>query len=556
MSENEDNKDKNRRKLTPEFENLLEYYTKVAEFEAREVVSPVHVDELASRFALLYEQVRKIIDWKEDHLIRRTAIERSLKRRMISKLYGISLLSGVTGKDIAKPLVYEIVRAGYFPNDSISQSKVVQVERAMNKYIYILSNSSVLKSISPFEIKKKVNFYNWIVEVAACEIDEILSPPLREIGVINFMTNMMVQRVKLIPDGQISKEDKVIQTYISVHKTLYGLDEPIIAYNLLKYRYPKWISAPDEIIKDFTQNIVKIWKGIETDLSHPKAGEFYKVCENYDATYLVLGDTLNRVSEKETDLKSRFEDWNSLKDTIKEVYDERISTLRSRLSRSAIFSTLSIFLAGGISLFMFEVPLAKLFLGEFSPLAIFVDIMIPTVLMFILVSIIRTPKKKNFDRVLEEVRKVIYKTPVLDVYEVKLTRKGKFARNIIFGFIYFLTTIISFGGVFYLFHLANVPWTSLYVDTANIAVIVFAAIVIRQKAKEVTIEDNAGVTDFFIDIFSIPLGKLGQWLASKWKEYNFVSVFFTALIDMPIMTFVEVIEDWRDFLKDKKSGIH
>ena len=37
-------------------------------------VTPIHVDEMASRIAKFYEMVRKVIDWKEDSVLRRSAI--------------------------------------------------------------------------------------------------------------------------------------------------------------------------------------------------------------------------------------------------------------------------------------------------------------------------------------------------------------------------------------------------------------------------------------------------------------------------------------------------
>ncbi|MBN2100571.1 hypothetical protein JW710_01605 [Candidatus Dojkabacteria bacterium] len=538
--------------LVPEFSELLGYYNRVREFESKDTVSPIHVDELASRVAVVYEKIRQIIDWKDEHLIRRMAIERSLKRSMISKISGIDVLPGATGENLAEPLVMEIIRGGHLPNDKIPKTKIAHVTAALNKYIYILNNNNV----GPLAVKTRVNFYNWILEVAACEIEEILSPPLKENGMMNFMTNMINKRLKLLPDNYVSAEDRVILTYIAVQRTLYNLDDPIISYNILKYKYPKWISDPNSLIREIAANSVGVWKEIEDYLSDKRGAEFYKVCEKYDAAYLVLGDALSYISSEKLHFEDVCSDWERLRDVIRKAYDERLSTLKSRLTRSAIYSTLSIFLAGGLSLFVFEVPLAALFYGHFSPIAVVVDIMIPTVLMFLLVITIRPTRKDNFERVLEEIRKIIYVTDDLDTYEVQFNKKGKTFINLLFGFSYFIVTVVSFGLVFYLFYIAKVPWTSLYVDTANIAIIVFAALVIRQKAKEVTIEENAGAADFLIDIFSIPLAKLGQWLASKWKEYNIFSVFFTVVVDYPIMTIVGLIEDWRNFLKDKKSAIH
>ena len=42
----------------------------------------IHVDEVALKVAAFYEQVRTIVDWKEEHLMRRAGIIRKLKRRL------------------------------------------------------------------------------------------------------------------------------------------------------------------------------------------------------------------------------------------------------------------------------------------------------------------------------------------------------------------------------------------------------------------------------------------------------------------------------------------
>ena len=50
----------------------------------KEGVSTIHVDEVASKVAAFYEQIRTIVDWKEEHLMRRSAIIRKLKRRFLN----------------------------------------------------------------------------------------------------------------------------------------------------------------------------------------------------------------------------------------------------------------------------------------------------------------------------------------------------------------------------------------------------------------------------------------------------------------------------------------
>ena len=91
--------------------------------EPKKNVATIHVDEVASKVAAFYEKIRGIIDWKEEHLLKRRAIERILKRRLFSKL---DLSNGNIFEDpnIAEPLVLELIRGGHFPNDKIPESKI------------------------------------------------------------------------------------------------------------------------------------------------------------------------------------------------------------------------------------------------------------------------------------------------------------------------------------------------------------------------------------------------------------------------------------------------
>src|SRR3989344_8878818 len=78
----------------------------------KEGVSTIHVDEVALKVAAFYEKIRTIVDWKEEHLIRRSAIIRKLKRRFLN----LELNSSYEKEEIAEPLILELIRGGHFLN--------------------------------------------------------------------------------------------------------------------------------------------------------------------------------------------------------------------------------------------------------------------------------------------------------------------------------------------------------------------------------------------------------------------------------------------------------
>lgn len=543
--------------LSPVIQKLIqEYQNWLISSESKGEIALIHVDEIASKVAAVYERIRKVVDWKEEHLIRRTAIERILKRKLISELSGLNFISDLEAEKIAEPLVLELIRGGHLSNDKIPRARILDVQKILEKYIYILKNNPLSKTPAPSRLKERVNFYNWILEIASCEIEETLAPPVKENALIKCMTRIMEKRIRVNPSTAITEEEKRIQIYIAVHRALFHLDSPIISYRLLKIRYPEWANLPELQLNEIAQNIFTIWEDIEKDLSHPLSGEFFKICEKYDALWLLLGDVLDMLSDNPLEIPKNISEPETLENLVKKTYGKRLSTLKSRLFRMAIYSTLSIFIASGLSLFIVEVPLARLLYGKFSPLAMVIDIMVPTLLMFLLVAIVRPPSLSNLERVVTQIKDIVYQEGGKDIYEIKVRKKTKLILNFIIGFLYFLASCLSFGIIIWIFYLARIPPTSIIIDTFNVAVIVFAGLVIRQRAREITVEEKTSFWEFSLDILSVPVAKIGQWVSDRWKEYNVVSVFFTALVDMPFMAFIEFVEGWSQFLKGKKAEIH
>ena len=540
------------RNLSSNIQELIKGYKNYKEsLEPQEKVPVIHVDEIASKVASAYETVIRVINWKEEQLVRRTAIERKLKRRLITEISGMKLANNINSEKAAETLVLESIRGGHLPNDQIPQNKIGVVQKILDKYIYILK-----RDLSSKNRKNRVQFYNWTLEIAACEIEETLAPPIRENTLISSMATLMENRIQMNPLDIINDEDKRIQIFIAVHRTLFHLDDPIISYRLLKYRHSNWNDASPETIEKIADNITEIRKDLDKDLHHPLSGKFFKICERYDTLWLLLKDILDSLIKKEGDIKEKLNDQKALKNILREAYDKRLKTLRRRLIKMAIFSTLSILIANSVSLFLVEVPLAKWLYGHFNPKAMAADIIAPTILMLFLTITTKKPPKNNLAVITEEIGKIVYSKKRNDIYEIKSSKGINYIFNFFITLFYLVAIVISLGAIIWALRFFGLPPTSIFINTMIVAVIIFSGLVIRQRAKEITVDEKSTVWEFVLDVLSIPVAKLGQWLSSKWKKYNVVSVFVTALIDMPFLAFINFIESWSSFLKEKKAEIH
>jgi len=259
--------------LSLEFQKLIEQYQKNLETKKpQKGVPTIHVDNVASRIAVLYEKIRQIIDWKAEHLVRRIAIERILKRMLVSEISGISVATNLNPEETAESLVVELIRGGHLANDSIPRPLVVKVKHILTKYIYILENCS----------ENKIDIYHWLLSVAACEIEDILCPSIKEKALINCMTEVMAKAISVNSHFRLTDEEKWIQTSIAVHKVLFHLDSPVISYHLLCYYFPDWSNLSPLHFKEITNQIFDIARNIEKKLNHPLASHFSALCEQYD----------------------------------------------------------------------------------------------------------------------------------------------------------------------------------------------------------------------------------------------------------------------------------
>ncbi len=529
---------------------ISSYQSQYQSLQPKEGISAIHVDEVASRVAAFYEKIKGVIDWREEHLLRKRAIERSLKRRII---FGQEKREGM-----AESLTYELIRGGHFPNDTIPELKITVIQKLIDKYFYILEN----KPNRPEKEKKELQ--DWLIEIASYELEKTLAPPIKEEALIEYMFGLIKEQIKIL-EGTISmagitmekmtENEKNIQIYIAVQKALFKVDDSIIGYNLLEKQYPGWneFSSSTPILLEIAQNIYSTKKKVEKALYHPLAEKFYHLCEKYDTPYLILGDI---IGENPMKVKENFEKPEILEESIKKSYSKRVIKLKGVMRRAAIYTTLSIFITKITLALSIEIPFDKFITGDFNYFSLGVNILFPPFLMFLLVASVRSPKKENLQRVIMEVMKLVFVREKKDIYEIKIPKKrGKILNSIILA-IYSLAFLLSFGIIIVVLQRLDFGTLSIIIFLFFVSMISFFGVKIRERGKELTIEKEKETFLYTLfDFFTLPIVSVGKWFSKKWAKLN-IALIIAALIDMPFLSFVKFLEQWRYFLKEKKEEIH
>jgi hypothetical protein len=532
--------------ISPKTKKLINSYQHWFNSLQSKEKATIKVDEVISRMAVFYEKLREVVDWREEHLMRKSAIERNLKRRLF-------LLNDKN--KIAEPLILELVRGGHFPNEKIPESKIKEVDKIIGKYLYIIKKAS--RSQKRKAKKQQFRFNDWLIEIAACEIEEKLSPPLREKALIDFMTELMSEKIKLSGKAtEITQEEKYKQVYIATQKALFKLDPPIIRYSILKKEIPQWKDLTEESQKliEITKNIFQIRENIEKSLNHPLSHKFYKICEKYDTLYLILGDI---ISEKTWQAEEIIKQPEILESKIGEAYSRRLGKLNSKIKRAAIYATLSIFITKILLALAIEMPLDKYITQDFNYLSLGLNIVIPPLLMLSFVLTISPPGKENLYRVIMELTKIVYQPNKEDSYLLESPQKRGKITNFLIKSFYFLTFFFVFGLIIWGLYQINFSIFSILIFLLFVSLISFTGVKLRERSRELDIlERKDSFLMFFFDIFAIPIVRVGKWLSSQWTKYNIIVALINLLIELPLQTFMGFLEQWRSFLKEKKEEIH
>lgn len=234
----------------------------------------------------------------------------------------------------------------------------------------------------------------------------------------------------------------------------------------------------------------------------------------------------------------------------------RLGQLQKRLRKAAVFGTLSIFVTKILLALAVEIPIDQYLTGAISPLAIGASIAAPPLLMAILVLSIRPSSQENIQRVVMEVMRIVFSKEKTEPRQIHGTQKRpSFLSAFVFG-IYILSFALSFGALAWGLAKLQLSWPSIVIFLIFLSLVAFAGTRIRKNAKELLVtEEKQTFLDGIFDFFSLPLVHVGKWLSSQITRYNVLLLLLNFLIEIPFQLFVESLEQWRAFLKEKREKI-
>ena len=515
--------------VSPPIQELIRRYRKYLEDEGPNDEVKIQVDEIASKVAAFYEKVRGVIDYQEGHLLRKAVISRALQRRIF--------LKDLSGKDIAEPLIKEVIRSGHLGNNSVQESKILEVQRAVDLILLLL------QKIQSSSYKSGNKTTEWFLGVGVCAIEEILIAPEKERMLGEAVFRIVSENLK-INGAQVSENDKRILLFIAIQKSLFKVDEDRLNYRLLKFIYPNWNDLGPEGADGFGREIFYVRSSVLRYVKHQLLPLFLRLCNGQRAVFYVLGDLIFGAK-----------DLTNFEEAAQEVYNERYSREKVRLFKLAFLSVISFFLSKILVALAVEIPIDLYFLGHFSIIHVAANVVFPPFLMFFIVLAVKMPSEKNLRLVVDGVEKVIFKDQNLS-YTINMPKK----RNDLVRFFVELAYALIFTALLYYFagFLLRLGFSAanVLVFTLFTSLVTATGVKVYNRAKELSLErERARFWVFVLDIVTLPLVTVGRWVMTGLKRFNILVLIFNLIIELPFQLFVEFLENFSSFVRAKKDEI-
>jgi hypothetical protein len=497
----------------------------------------ITISRTVSALAVLYERMRVAMEYREDHLLRRAAIERILKRR---------LLLNENGQGVAENIIKELLWAQYAPENSVSVRMIQSVQITIDKYIFLRNDMAQGR-----RGKEYAFIHEWLISTCAAEIEEKLAPNPRREAFINFIFQYYKDKVYLRDENDQTKD---IQVYIAVHRAFAKSDNDFIRYELLKLSYPHIVSKNWMDLREDTGKIYTLLQDFNTHLMHKIGLKLARSLKKEVAPFLILRDIY---VSRPMDFKDILEDENKLEHNIDLICRQRYEDIGKKLQRAGIRSIIYIFLTKMVFAIALEFPFEHYVLGEINLTALSVNTIFPPFLMFIALLGNAPPGQENTSRVIARIKEIIYKELSTEK-QITLTLKTPKRRpilNLAFTVLYSFAFLLVFGTIVATLTYFRFNIASQIIFLFFVTVVLFFAYRVRQLGREYVLRRRESLFSPIINFFLLPILNVGKALSNEIARFNVLIAFFDFVIEAPFKAIFEIFEEWFSFMRSKKEEI-
>jgi hypothetical protein len=487
----------------------------------------VAVSPTTRRIAFAYERFRNVLEPDEADILRRKAMWRMLDRRLRQdKPYHI----------IATSILQELIRAHYVP--ALPKSYIPIFTE------YIRRAATIYARLKPHEV-------DVFLDIVAVALDRHLYPRQREEGFIQLMYQDIYHRV-VWADNLLTPEEQPVQLYIACHRSLFAADDKEIMYHFFLSRYPHWRKEKlsDEELYTLIQELPEFLRYLEAILYHPSRERLTRLLRPNAVPYRILWDIM------QGDTTAVLESPQSLATATQTAIANRIQHIQTRMSRRAWHSIMFLFFTKTLLAVFIELPYELILFGRPHWLALSANIAFHPSLLFFASTTVRMPGASNTEKVIEYVQRLVTGEDPLPTILINAPRRYGAMTWALFATVYTALFMLIFWRLFLFLDTLQFSILAITIFVIFLGLVSFLAMRIRRSVEDIRVlPRREGTLGLFISFLTLPILEFGRYLTSHISQLNVFLFLMDLVLEAPFKFFIDVIEEWFTFIRDRKEEI-
>ena len=378
----------------------------------------IGVNALASKAGVLYEKLRYMVDRKDENTIRRSAIERILKRKI--------LIEQETSAGFA--LLQELVTGGYLPNDAVPETAADYIQTVVDKYLLFFKNCEGFKKTEA-------------ISLMASELESYtFSHSLEDELAVDSFYNTVRKKVKY--SGDYKSDDADIQTYIACRRRLIMDDKESLLYAvLLKYLPQLSSNMTESEVSAMSQDFILAYKKAKKSLRSKSNLRAATKLRDYGVYFAVIQELMHKYG---ADVDAVLNNDEKLDEEIRTLISDRHAQQYAHANKSGMRAVVYILLTKTILALLIELPYDIFILQSIQYVALATNILFHPLLLLVIVKTIRSPSEADGTAIVAGVKNIILENPEIQEIHIKprITSMALLASFVIF---YWLLFVATFG---------------------------------------------------------------------------------------------------------------
>lgn len=495
--------------------------------------SRITVNETVGKFSFLYERIRNSVEYKDEHLIRKSAIQRILKRQLILES---------NPSVVADRLVRELIAARYLPNATLPESIIDDVAIRVRKFMAVSRINAGGERHA-----------EWLKGIISVEIEELLVDATQEKALVTFLYERLADRIKL-RGATLDDTERRLQVYVACYRSLVKADDDMLGFKLLRAYLPEWLRADEWVAnpRPIAERLVAVHMRIRSRLRHPLSQRFLRAVKPWAVSLALLKDVL---VEAKGEAGMVLEKPELLQAKLSQKAEDRYADAKAKLRRGTVRAMVYLLITKMFIALLVEVPIEQWWYGHIGVLSLVINLLFPPFIMFFVGILIHVPGQDNTNRLKAGVMELLSANPVAE-REIRVPAVRRGMTGFLFGMAYAATFLLSFGLVGMLLDALNFTWVSSLLFMFFLCVVSFFGFRLRLTAREVVVvEGKQSLLSVFVDFLSLPILRAGQWLSRSISRINVFLFVFDFIFEAPFKLFLTVLEEWFAFMKEKKDEL-